>query len=249
MESCWAFSLGDCDGVLSKEHLVSHGIFPNMEVFVQGFPWCVNEPKQIAHANFVKKCLCEKHNRDLSSVDVAGINAMNIFREGFRRLTVLSELKPKRYTLERAAINGFLWERWLLKTLIDLAYETKFPVGADATLAGLPSERLIRIAFGYEKLEGRAGVYALLDPVPAVREDRITIKTFTWQMRYVVAANFSMHGIDFLLFLDEKGPPENMQSLSSGGDRSILKPVSHRTKRLVFSAHDYPTTIVDLDWS
>jgi hypothetical protein len=39
-----------------------------------------------------------------------------------------------------------------------------------------------------------------------------------------------------------------MQTFSSLDTKTVLKPVCHRVKRLAFNAHDYPSTIVTLDW-
>jgi len=62
---CWAASLGDCDGVLSGEHIVSDGALQKM-ISVQGFSWCKDLPRRIGAAKFTAKHLCERHNASLS---------------------------------------------------------------------------------------------------------------------------------------------------------------------------------------
>jgi hypothetical protein len=37
---CWAASLGNCKGKLSREHVISDGIFDRENVVAFGFPWC-----------------------------------------------------------------------------------------------------------------------------------------------------------------------------------------------------------------
>jgi len=45
MSDCWAEPLGDCAGKMSREHIVTRGIFENDGTFVQGFPWCPQPTK------------------------------------------------------------------------------------------------------------------------------------------------------------------------------------------------------------
>src|SRR5271155_629292 len=46
--SCWASSLADCDQKLTREHVVSQCLFDTDQIMVQGFPWCLNEPKSMS---------------------------------------------------------------------------------------------------------------------------------------------------------------------------------------------------------
>ena len=36
MQGCWANSLGDCGGSISREHYVSECVFPSQSIFVRG---------------------------------------------------------------------------------------------------------------------------------------------------------------------------------------------------------------------
>jgi hypothetical protein len=44
-KGCWAVSLGDCEGKISREHLVSQALFPDGNITVSGLHWCKDEPK------------------------------------------------------------------------------------------------------------------------------------------------------------------------------------------------------------
>jgi hypothetical protein len=53
MGYCSAEALGNCSDTISKEHVVTEGMFPGRTIFVKGLPWCLNEPKEIGIASRV----------------------------------------------------------------------------------------------------------------------------------------------------------------------------------------------------
>ncbi len=59
-KGCWAAALADCDQKISREHVVSQCLFETDEIIVQGFQWCLNEPKSIGLSNLVGKILVQK---------------------------------------------------------------------------------------------------------------------------------------------------------------------------------------------
>ena len=81
MEKCWANSLGDCDGKISREHTVSESLFKGTYVDVKGFSWCKSEEKRIGLGSLTKKILCEKHNSALSPLDAAASHAFDVLRK------------------------------------------------------------------------------------------------------------------------------------------------------------------------
>lgn len=40
VKGCWAASLGDCEGKISWEHLVSESLLPEGGIMVRGLHWC-----------------------------------------------------------------------------------------------------------------------------------------------------------------------------------------------------------------
>lgn len=121
MKACWASCLGNCTNKITREHLVSQNLFLNDEMTVEGFPWCKGKPVKIGLASLTAKILCRQHNGDLSEIDVAGGRAFDAFREA-RRLANIREKKPKyRWSIVRVTIDGRGFERWCLKTLINLS--------------------------------------------------------------------------------------------------------------------------------
>lgn len=47
MSECWANSLGNCSGKMSREHLITKGTFIDDEILVHGFDWCRDAPVKI----------------------------------------------------------------------------------------------------------------------------------------------------------------------------------------------------------
>jgi hypothetical protein len=129
--NCWASCLGDCSDKVSREHLVSEGLFQSDTVRVQGFSWCKTEPKEIGISGLTSKILCTHHNNTLSPVDEGGRSAFNTLREVRRVENVREKLKRRIWTVVRREINGLLLERWLLKTTINISYGKEYPIGRE----------------------------------------------------------------------------------------------------------------------
>jgi hypothetical protein len=53
-KDCWAWSLGDCGGGISREHDVSQSVFPDQSIFVQGMDWCLDKAKEIRKTLLVR---------------------------------------------------------------------------------------------------------------------------------------------------------------------------------------------------
>src|SRR5882672_6826080 len=126
MDECWAKSLGDCEGKLSREHLISKSLFDGAEIQVFGLPWCPPEGKVIGIDGLAAKILCRLHNNRLSEVDQAG---GEVFKKIKRFLG-----KVKSNPREKIKVDGSLLERWLLKTAINICCNPKdLRVGKDST--------------------------------------------------------------------------------------------------------------------
>ena len=82
MKDCWASSLGDCGGGISREHLVSESIFPNQSIYVQGMDWCLDAPKLVRIESLTAKILCRDHNSRLSELDAVADRAEAVAQEG-----------------------------------------------------------------------------------------------------------------------------------------------------------------------
>jgi hypothetical protein len=112
---CWAECLGDCSGGLSREHIVSESFFENGLITITGFDWTQDETQEIGLSNAVSKILCRAHNSRLSPLDAE----IKTAREHFLKLTALISRKERTEEFI-GTIDGVKFERWLLKTTINI---------------------------------------------------------------------------------------------------------------------------------
>ncbi len=201
---CWAAALGNCAEKITREHVVSQCLFETQTVMVQGFNWCLSEPKQIGLANLVGRILCKRHNEGLSDLDAAALNAFKAFREGIRLNQVRGKLKkPICWNVKRLEINGPLLERWFLKTLINLSVGGEWPMGSG--VKGSPSRELVEIAFGKRQFEHGAGLYVAGRAGEKIDSmDRVNFTPMTDDANVLVAGRFIFGGYTFFLSLVPK---------------------------------------------
>lgn len=105
---CYAKDLGNCDGKISREHVISDGLLVE-KVGVQGLNWCLDEEIFIGRNSFTIKHLCQKHNSDLSPYDS---EIQKLFHSMDQ---MIHGKKDFIYT-----VNGVLVEKWILKTAVNL---------------------------------------------------------------------------------------------------------------------------------
>lgn len=66
---CWAKSVSDCCSTQSREHYITKGLFDNKMLYVNNAPFLDGKSLEISKASLTKKCLCKKHNEQLSIYD------------------------------------------------------------------------------------------------------------------------------------------------------------------------------------
>ena len=209
---CWAGCLGNCASKQSREHVISENLWLSSTVTVLGFPWCADAPKDIGIGNLTAKILCRKHNSDLSPVDSSAGESFAMLREVARLKNVREAMKPIRWTVKKYDLDGVMLERWFLKTLINFAFDGKYPIGSDAKVAGRPSERLVRIAYGLESFKGKAGMYTISRVgMESALEDRVSFSPIMAPAphgEYLAAGIFEFRGLQFLVYLEPEGPQD-----------------------------------------
>jgi hypothetical protein len=222
---------------MSREHLISAAVFPEKTVMVQGFPWCKDVPAEIGLSGLTAKILCVKHNNDLSPLDAAADRAADTLRAMHQLYEARKNLKPKIWNVKAFVLDGASLERWFLKTLINIGCDRKLPIGKDSRIAGRPSPRLVRIAYGQEKFEGKAGLYVVAkEGMRLTMQDRIQCLTLVGDKKCVEGAIFGFRGFGFLLYLEPEEPPQSFAGISFGGkDLGDL--------RLMFRDSSFITTI------
>jgi hypothetical protein len=214
MEKCWANSLGKCGKSLSGEHLVSKGIFNGRKFSVKGFQWCKDEFVQVGVNSITRKCLCDKHNNNLSPIDEEGIKFFNALDE-IASFTVPGNTSDR---LIQIQLDGNLIERWFLKTLINLSYGSDLQIGEFGEVKGRPHKYLVDVAFGVTRFSDHLGLYALVfDGDKSPSYGNISITPFVNDKGFIGGCVYSFRGIDFFLSLVPAKPPKKFGDLDVRG--------------------------------
>jgi hypothetical protein len=135
---CWAASLGECEGPITGEHLITEALFANrVRVEGAGAPWLPSTAFDISIRRLKANILCRKHNGELGrTADASALRLYRALRHSERPIEL-----PGSHILRqpvRRVIRGAHLARWLCKT------HCNFMVAACAT----PDADYVRYAFG-----------------------------------------------------------------------------------------------------
>jgi hypothetical protein len=156
MPFCWASCLGDCSADHSREHILTKSTIPGPQISVEGFPFQRGQTITLHKNQFSSNILCRYPNNNLSSVDQAGTAAFEAFKNA------VSD-NPRK----KNKIRGELFERWLLKTFINIELLANFSTH-------IPLE-LVEIAFGRRPFFPNSGLFCVVNEKSrVVPEDRIS---------------------------------------------------------------------------
>lgn len=155
---CWAEALGGCADEMSKDHPVSAQLLPGGAI-VEGFPWLGGKAKAVGVNSLGVRCLCRRHNSDLSVLDdVAGklsqdLDALLRVSDARRRT---AKHPPKSWSPHSWEEDGVAVERWCAKlmctTLAGGLYGKLLPNWT-------PPLSLVLFAFGKQALGPTAGLF------------------------------------------------------------------------------------------
>jgi hypothetical protein len=243
VDGCWAGSLDDCYGKLSREHLVSQALFPDGNITVSGLHWCKDGPKTVGLAALTGKILCQKHNSDLSDLDTAVKRAFEALDASMELYQARSKVITRQWAIKKFNIDGALLERWFLKTLINLGHGGQWIIGEGTHEAGLPNDELVEIAFGRASFRSKAGLYTAAhdgEQVTFRQGLRLTPKTIG---NNLLAGMFSLCGFRFFLSLIRDDLKEHQ------GSHLI-----YRTVRHWYATHDdkgrkVRSHLLDITWA
>jgi hypothetical protein len=249
MDSCWAACLGNCSNKLSREHLVSASLFTDKKVKVQGYEWCKDNPVEIGIAGLTSKILCAKHNNDLSPVDSVGAAAFDAFRQSTGLMLARGVTKHHRWNVKHYRINGIGLERWCLKTLINLSCNRGNPIGRDSKTMGRPSDRLVRIAYGFETFANRAGLYFVVrQGMEIAFEDAVQFAPLIKLHQNIEGGLFTFRGPTLLLFLEPEGPPEPLTGIFLAKEDIGKAQLNYHNKEMKATIGKYLSHIIHIDW-
>jgi hypothetical protein len=206
---CWASAYSPCGGGQSREHLVSKGFFETKMMTVQGFDWCLNEPVPVSVNSMAAKILCRKHNSLLGIVDDGGIEANRAFQQA--ESGMVNPSSPK-------AVNGPLFERWLLKMAINLSYGhgLKLGVGIVGAVPGLPSKYFLDVVFGDIPLTHNMGAYFLFPHGQFLYPKGQFLTTPIHKNGEIGGVYFHITGFDLFLSLRPGDPPPTLGEMGIG---------------------------------
>jgi hypothetical protein len=104
---CYAQKLGDCSGGISGEHVFTKAVMGKGAIGVKGWPK-IPDDTFIGLARATAKVLCVNHNSVLSILD-----------DEAKKLTdALDEFHAAKIGTFHVALDGPIFERWLLKVII-----------------------------------------------------------------------------------------------------------------------------------
>ncbi len=246
---CWAASLGGCSDKITGEHILTRGIFPHDEIFIQGLHWCADKPKLIGLASLTAKILCSKHNSGLSEMDTAAIQTAKAFREALDLRDFRERHKRTHWTRRRFQINGYQLESWFLKTLIDIGYKGLLPIGSDSSEPGRASDSLIETAFGLRRFIKPAGLYT----VARVGEEnftdgRVRIITLSTAAGRIGGAIFHFGGLRYLLYLEKNRSPHPNDFVGLEGQKIQASQFMYHLRQVKFPVHGRLSHTIDFQW-
>lgn len=198
MRKCYAHTIGNCSGKLSREHLISRSILDEI-VTLEGSKDIPS--MSLNRDSITAKILCQKHNAELSPFDAEAAkiaNALVMPRTGMRQ----GEVLRRRDQGEITYLNGLYLERWFAKTAINLT----ITMGRNVSyLSGI----LIPFLFQGAKFEYPYGLHGAIDnqslevasasrmrAAPLLLEPDQTLGGFAFELK----------GVVFLLWLPTVAP-------------------------------------------
>ncbi len=246
---CWAASIGGCSDKITGEHILTRGIFPQDEMFIQGLPWCLAEPKLIGLASLTAKILCSNHNSGLSEMDIAAIQTAKAFRDALDLRDFRSQHKPTHWTRKQFRINGSLLESWALKTLINITYKGPVPIGSDSFQPGRASASLVETAFGLRRFTRPAGLYTLARVGEENFTDgRVRVLSLESTAGHVAGAIFHFGGLRYLLYLENDNNPDPKKFVGIEGQQIQTSQFMYHLRQVKFPVHDRISHTIDFRW-
>lgn len=203
---CWAKSLGDCGGGITREHPLSRCVYPDQEIVVSGFDFCKSESIKLHINSLTAKILCKNHNERLGKeVDQTGGHLFEVIRAFTKRRNQQAEFPNLSWQPIEYRIDVKKLERWFLKVMLGIGFGHNLVIGSEPIECGEVSPLLARIAFGLDDFPAGQGLYiAFRDKETFQLEDlfRYTTKA---KGSNLLMGYFQTHGLRFYLNLEPTG--------------------------------------------
>jgi hypothetical protein len=136
---------------MTREHPLSYGLFLGPEIVVEGLGR--EEARSVHPKSLVAKCLCQKHNSEVSELDQAAIDVANALRRLSTVRRAFEASGEKIGPSLRLEVSGRLLERWALKCAAGMAHMMRRSIDG-----WQPPTELARMAFGEQPIPEGCGL-------------------------------------------------------------------------------------------
>jgi hypothetical protein len=237
---------------MSREHYVSAALWQGGSVDVVGFPWCKDKPKTVGLGSLTSKILCRTHNNDLSPLDAAAATAFGLLQTGTalaneRGKDVTKRMRHRRFT----AAEPWLWERWFLKTAINLCVVRPSEKKWRQTQKPLdkPPLALIELAFGLRSFERPMGLYTAASIGDSIEfTDSITFAPLEYGDEGMIGALFTFRGLRFVLHLEPHELPARLEIPTSNSPRWRSADLFYHLKRMNWNVGEKASHHIKFEW-
>ncbi|TGK92799.1 hypothetical protein [Leptospira levettii] len=212
---CYASILNNCSNIQSKEHIFSRNIFSE-KIALQGFPWCLNEPKEIGIDSAVARILCTTHNKLLINFDSAAGNFFRLMQEFSNHEAKMKARNYSFYEKKRYNINGYLLEKWFVKTLLNILFYQNFEANHNINL-----EYLLEILYNGKNFENPYGLSIMVAYGSSIgtQDSIFIVPTISQITKEIVGALFKFRGIKFFLKIKPEHPESNSDIIFVDSDQ------------------------------
>jgi len=216
-------------------------------VNVKGFSWCKHEPKEIGISSLVQKNLCTYHNSLLSPCDAEAkklLDYLKLIRN--RELNILSGKKYLKNLIFH--INGDLFERWLLKTGINLLAGTDLLIGSQSGV-NAPSDTIVEICFGRRNWPTAAGAYfaTFVGQNISLGENYDFTPIFSKENNVAIGWNISFSGFLFHLSIEDDFFTRQKKFWGFGSEIDLLNLHFH-LPNMEFTIYQKPFATINIHW-
>jgi len=240
MKYCWAISEGGCSGTQSREHIISRAAIRDTSIDVQGVQWLSGKAATVNPARLTARILCTKHNSQLSSLDSAAARLSHAIRD-----------LPTSTEEEHLTVNGWQFERWCLKVLLNLCASGWTEITRPTHTPELVE--LVEITFGKRPFEGGRGLYIVKNQRsvgPNLDHFRWNILLDTESMHKVLGLVLSFQRMLLVLSICGGNPESSLRKIGKTQicDFTDIELI-HRPKRISLSIPKSPSSLViTLEW-
>lgn len=237
--SCWAYCLGDCQGPLSKEHVISAAVFDETMLHVEGIQAFGDEPRVVSRASLTARMLCREHNSRLSPLDAEAARLSDAIK------TARADGAPVTHR-----VNGVLLERWALKSLVNLLASRWTEKGHIP-----PGDDIVAKVFGLAPILDPSGLYVLDGYQGTAPPDSVLYCVLVSQREsrpHVLGLLISLSGVVFVLSICKSKLDEVLRDLSPIGPFVTTNArTAYRPARIQLGdrSKPTPTLMIEFDWS